>query len=185
MTSYKEMSDSELASHYREYKDSDSFSEIYDRYVKQVYRFIYSLCGNREVTEDIVSQTFFILLEELGSYNGESKLFTYIASIAKYKLYHWYRNESKLTRVYIDEESQLFEELTDETVVPIDTNYYERLEYILNQIPENYKEVLVMRYKNNESIEKIAEVLHKTAGNVRVLLHRALAAASAEATNLS
>lgn len=182
---YTSLPDSELVALYIQSRDKEAFSTVYNRYVVNLYRFVYSLCGNREVSEDIVSETFEVLLSEIGSYNGSSKLFTFIASIAKYKLYHWFRSEAQVQRVYAEDEEQVFEKAEPEEIMPIDPQYYEKLPLVLNQLHPNYRDVLEKRYIECKSIAEIAQLYKKEVNNVRVLLHRAIESASETAKALN
>ena len=58
-------------------------SEIYDRYAQNLYTYIYSLCKNQDMAEDIVKSTFLRAIEKADSFEGRSSVFTWLCSIAK------------------------------------------------------------------------------------------------------
>lgn len=52
----------------------ESFEEVYQKYLKEVYCFLLRLSGDREIAEELTQQTFAIAFEKLENFRGECKL---------------------------------------------------------------------------------------------------------------
>ena len=61
----------------------EDFERLYKEYYHRVYAFLYKLCHDREMTEEMTQDTFYELYKSIHRYNGSCELFTFIASIAK------------------------------------------------------------------------------------------------------
>ena len=51
------------------------FEEIYNKYFKDVYKFIYSICNNEHIAEEVTQETFFKALKNIDKYNGQCKFY--------------------------------------------------------------------------------------------------------------
>ena len=54
----------------------DRFAEIYDRYIKKIYSFIYYRTGHKEIAEDITSLVFMKAIDKIGSFNSSQGSFS-------------------------------------------------------------------------------------------------------------
>ena len=52
----------------------NTFEEVYQKYLKEVYCFLLRLSGDREIAEELTQQTFAIAFEKLENFRGECKL---------------------------------------------------------------------------------------------------------------
>lgn len=52
------------------------FNEIYNRYSKRLYLYIYGRCRNWDVSEDVLQTTFLKAIENIESYRGECSIYT-------------------------------------------------------------------------------------------------------------
>ncbi len=72
------------------------FEDIYKEYFEDVYKYVYSLCQNPSVAEEITQDTFFKALKSIDSYKGESKLRVWLCQIAKNTYFTFYNKEKRL-----------------------------------------------------------------------------------------
>ena len=54
------------------------FEEIYNQYFKDVYKFIYSLCRNESIAEEVTQETFFKALKNIDKYNEQCKFYVWL-----------------------------------------------------------------------------------------------------------
>jgi RNA polymerase sigma-70 factor (ECF subfamily) len=153
----------------------DAFGEIFDRYHKSIYRFIYFRVGFEETAQDLTSIVFTKLLERL----SQSKLSFlsfhlrgYLYQIARNVIVDYYRSKDKeeLPLIYNEEEVSFISEkrLMDKAVSNAE------LEYSLKSLPPDIREVVILRYIEDLSIKEVAKIVDKTPEAVRVIIHRAL-----------
>ncbi|NLL92439.1 MAG: RNA polymerase sigma factor, partial [Ruminococcaceae bacterium] len=64
---------------------------VYNEYFKDVYYYALSLAKNREIAEDITSETFFKAMNSLSSFKGKSDIRVWLCSIAKNSYFRYLR----------------------------------------------------------------------------------------------
>lgn len=161
-------------------QDQAAFTELYDRYVDKVYRFIYFKVGDQPEAEDLTAAAFLKVWQHLGQH-GVTDIKTLPAlvyRIARNVVIDHYRQSSKVETVSADsEEARAIPDLRPDPHQAAETaSDLARLERQLHELKDEYREVLVLKHVNELSIGEIAEVLGKSKGNVRVLIYRATAA---------
>lgn len=73
----------------------ESFEEVYQKYLKEVYCFLLRLSGDREMAEELTQQTFAIAFEKLENFRGECKLSVWLCQIAKHEYYAWTKKQKR------------------------------------------------------------------------------------------
>src|SRR3989339_1420536 len=160
-------------------KDKEAFIEAYDLFLNNIYRFVFFKVSNRETAEDITSQTFlktwgYIQNNELKDHKTLKSL---LYKVARNLVVDHYRQESRKQELSLDQEDSPVNLADDKQDLLKKMQLDGDMEMIgekMNEIKDEYREVIVMRYVNELSIAEIAAILEKNSGNVRVLLYRAL-----------
>lgn len=160
--------------------DRAAFIRAYDLYVDQLYRFIYFKVGNREEAEDLTSAMFlkawhYILENSLKDYKTLKALFY---KISRNLIIDHYRKSKRRETLSLDDETGI--KISDEKQ---DLNHDMELkadilvlETKLPELKDEYREVIILRFINELSIQEIADILDKSRGNVRILIYRSLQA---------
>lgn len=160
-------------------KDPEAFGKIYDSYAGRIYRFVYFKVSSVEEAQDLTADVFLkawsYLIDEKGK--DVRHLSALLYRMARNQVIDHYRSMS-------GRETQPLSEHAEETVADARMDQLKAdakidaqlLETHLRSLKDEYREVLVMSYLDELESPEIARILGKTAGNVRVLLHRALAA---------
>jgi len=163
-------------------KNQQAFINAYDLYVDQLYRFIYFKVGNSEDAEDLTSAVFLrawaYLIENKIIIEKTLKALLY--KIARNLVIDYYRkinhrNNVSLDNINVNEKNLIDEkqDLIKQSEIAFDLTIVETK---LPKLKDEYREVIVLRFINELSIDEITEILDKSKGSVRVLLHRALKA---------
>lgn len=162
-------------------KDREAFIEAYDKYLPDIYRFIYYKVSSKEEAEDIASQTFlriwdYIQNNELKSYKTLKAL---LYRVARNLIIDHYRRESTQKKaIYEEDISQLHivdEKQNLKAAMEIKEDYG-LVESKLLELKDEYREVIVLKYINGLSVAEMAEALDKSHGNIRVIVYRAMKA---------
>lgn len=144
---------------------------LYEQYQKEVYLYLYAMCKNSEIAEDLLQETF--LKAILALPENHENLRAWLYKVAR-NLYFNYRKKDK--RLVL-QDAELHDENHDEE--PLDgiirSEQRKILYQELSQLQERKREVLMLRYFGGLSQKEIAAVMHLTPENVRVLAHRAKA----------
>ncbi len=145
---------------------------IYLEYFTIVYCYILSLSKDATVAEDITQETFFRAMKKLDEFRGDSSVETWLIQIAK-RLYYNYADKSS-RRKQIDE-NQPDLRARQEGIEDgfIRKEYSQRINRILHDLKEPYKEVFMLRVYGELSFKEIGELFMKSDAWARVTFHRA------------
>ena len=154
--------------------DSNAFSEIVERFQRPVFSVVYRMVGNVEDAEDVVQDTFVKIYRHLGSFEGRSRLSTWLFQIAINRARNFLRRGKIARFVPLPAEEMPG---TDSGTSPegpvIARETLERLHLALGRIPAEQREVFVLREMEELSYREIAEALGVPLGTVMSRLSRA------------
>ena len=155
--------------------DNKSFEELLSRHKNRVFAFIMSKVKNRDITEDIFQDTFIKVINSLkkGKYNEEGKFLPWMMRISHNLVIDHFRKESKMRKIRPTSEFNIFNILDDgrknQEDLMIQTQVHADLNILIEQLPEDQKEVLKMRYFEDLSFKKISEL---TGASINTALGR-------------
>ena len=69
--------------------------ELFENYYKDVHTYLYSLCHDASLSEDLASEVFLEVVRSISSFRGESDIKTWLFSIARHKWYTWLRRKKR------------------------------------------------------------------------------------------
>ncbi|MCR4564162.1 MAG: sigma-70 family RNA polymerase sigma factor [Clostridiales bacterium] len=149
------------------------FEEIYGEYFDDVYNYIYRLSGNRDIAEEITSETFFKALKAIDGFKGECEIRVWLCQIAKNSYYSFIKKQKRSADIDISDIESLPErnESLEEQVIK--TDEANRIRSILHLIDEPYKEVFMWRVFADMSFKQIGEIFRKSDNWACVTFHRA------------
>jgi len=152
--------------------DSDAFAFFYDKYVKNIYRFVYIRVGSKQVAEDLTQDIFLKIWQHLVDKKHVKSFRAFIFRIARNTVVDHYRSsKQELPLEYMPDSVELIEGVLLSSDKNIDA---EILLKEIGKLKSEYQEVLLLKYVEDMSIEDIAHVTSKDKNNVRVTIHRAL-----------
>jgi RNA polymerase sigma-70 factor (ECF subfamily) len=158
--------------------DADAFGRLYERHAPAVFRFIYAHLNSRHDAEDLTNELFLRVWRVLPDYNDQGVPFkAYLFRIARNMVIDQYRkkNPEIISDEDIEEQNFRDERPEPEEYFEMHLERQEVREY-LQQLREEYRTVLVLRFLGDLSPNETAEVMGKSAGAIRVIQHRALIA---------
>ncbi len=153
-------------------RDPEAYAELYDAYVKQIYRFVFFKVNNREQAEDITADVFlkaWNYLQENADIKSFSGLLYRMARNAIIDLYRARTGQAEL----IGENDDISDngEWYRETHLKIAN---QTILSALQKLKQEYQEVITLRFVEELDIPEIAAIMNKKNVAVRVTLHRAL-----------
>lgn len=148
----------------------DEFSEIYNRYFKEVYRYVFSISKSEVIAEEITQETFYKAMQKIDEFQGTCKVQVWLCQIAK-NTYYTYCKSQKVRRKWQELSNAEEENLIEHQLI----NREEALQIhgILHKLEEPYKEVFHLRTFGELSFAQIAELFGKTESWSRVTYYRA------------
>ena len=158
-------------------KDADAYGQLYDFYVDRIYRFILFKVSTVEEAEDLTSEVFLKTWEYINKTNKKvqniNALFYRVARNSVIDFYRTRKFENSISEQDQLKQIQDRRNLAEETEAKMEV---EDMQKSLLKLKDEYREIIILKHIEDLSISEIAEILDKTVGNVRVLLHRAIAA---------
>ena len=167
MADYSQLDDSTLARDAS--RNADAFTELYRRYVTPLYRYLYHRLGNEKDAEDLTAQVFMDALEGLPSYRERGRFSSWLFTIARRRLTDLYRQRP--TSLLADE---LPDDAFDLQSVLEKNENHARLNQLLDELEDDRRELLQLRFAAGLEFPEIASVLGKSEGAVKMTLYRTL-----------
>ena len=144
--------------------DEDSLSILINRHQKKIYGFIYSKIEDRDITDDIFQDTFVKVIKTLKSksYNEEGKFLPWVMRIAHNLIIDNFRKDKRMPLIRETDEFSIFKTLADNSP-NVDGNLFSEqvekdLGKIIKELPEDQKEVLIMRIYQDLSFKEISDL---------------------------
>jgi RNA polymerase sigma-70 factor (ECF subfamily) len=151
------------------------FQAFYQENLGPIYRFVYSKVGNREEAEDLTSQIFLKVASGIDFNRGRQSMQKWLYLVAHATLADYWRAYYRLPTSSLDESLDMgWEGPVEETSAGTNDAAADRVQRILQALPERYREVLQCRFLLNLSIKATALRMGLTVANVKVLQYRAL-----------
>ena len=151
--------------------DAGCFSELVDVYGGRCYGYFYRLSGNKELSEELLSELFVKLVEKFGSYKGgafESWLFKIASNIFNDHL----RGKQRRKRL-LDTRRWELESGTTEPKMS-ESDRVDRLQVQLARLDAGTRELIMLRFYSQLSLKEIAKLRSEPLGTTLSRLHRAL-----------
>lgn len=143
--------------------DENALALLINRHQSKIYAFIYSKMNDRDVADDIFQDTFIKVIKTLrsNSYNEEGKFLPWVMRISHNLIVDYYRKNKKMPMLRETEEFSIFSILTDSSLniegKMIVEVIEKDLQKIILELPDDQKEVLLMRIYQDLSFNEIAE----------------------------
>lgn len=148
----------------------EDFNEIYRLYAKKVYRYIYSLCRDKTLAEDILQDTMLKALDNIGSFAGGCSVKTWLCSIARNEYFnHLKKSDNK--NVSLDENTSGKSDNAEERAIS-NLSAMEKLK-LVHALEEPFREIFTLRFYGELKFSEIGEVFGKSENWARVNFFRA------------
>jgi len=152
------------------------FSDLYRAHLRDVYSYSYYRVGNHHDAEDLTEQTFLQAYRHFERAMRESNgrpLRPWLIRIAHNLAANFYRDRSRRPESAIDDASVISSPHTTESLVEGREELARILEGV-QQLPDDRREALIMRFALGMDNREIARALGRTDGATKVLIHRAI-----------
>jgi RNA polymerase sigma-70 factor, ECF subfamily len=171
-------------------QDPELLDQLIELYQHRLMRYLLFLTGKREVSEDLFQETWMRVLIRGSQYNGKARFDTWLFTIARNLVIDLSR---KRTMASLDEMSEGGEDDRPFEVPMAGPSPLEQFQSredsaevseVLLKLDPTYREVLVLRFYEELSLDEIANVTHAPLSTVKSRLYRGLAALKPEMEQL-
>ena len=161
-TNLTTFSDSALVDQYRNGSEI-ALEKLVNRHQAQIFNFINSKVQDRDTAEDIFQDTFIKVIKTIksGKYNEEGKFIPWIMRIAHNLVIDFFRKNNRMPKVRNTEEFDIFQFIPDNSPNAehsmVQDQVVKDLQKLIQELPEDQKEVLIKRLYHDMSFKEIAE----------------------------
>lgn len=150
----------------------NEFSHIIKKYKDPIYYFILKMVRNEEDAMDLAQETFIKAYNALHGYQETYSFKSWLYTIASHHTIDFLRKKKQR------KETDLLEIDRNKPYVPlidslIKDETMRRLDGEIDRLPENYRMVILLKHKEELTIDEIAGIMDIPEGTVKVWLHRA------------
>ncbi len=143
--------------------DEAALAVLIKRHQQRLFSFIYSKVKDRDITEDVFQDTFIKVIRTLkkGTYNEEGKFLPWVMRIAHNLVIDHFRKTNRMPSFKNTNEFDIFSVLGDGNLNAekqiIKDQIHTDVRELINELPEEQKEVLIMRMYKDMSFKEISE----------------------------
>ena len=166
------MEDLDIVLAYRRHQHATCFRILYERYAGKVYSKAVTMLHKPSEAEDATQEIFTKIFLSLGKFEGQAKFSTWVYSITYNLCIDKIRRGKRSRELFaaeIEDPPDRVEEVSDEALMSMQVN---ELRYVLSQLSEAERTLLLMKYKDGVKIKTIADLLGKTESAVKMQLKR-------------
>ncbi len=170
----KSLTDEELVPQIRN-GDKELFGEIMERYEKKLLRYGRKFLSSKENIEDLVQEIFIKTYQNLKSFDTDQKFSPWIYRIAHNTFINGMKKNVR-SPIYLPDFDTLVSHPVYEDPIHAERDRQEMRKVIdkgLDQLPDNYKEIIILYYMEELSYKEIADIVRIPIGTVGIRLKRA------------
>lgn len=149
----------------------EDFEAIYVQHFDNVYKYVFSLCRNEAIAEEITQEAFYRAMEHIDKFEGKCKLYVWLCQIAKNTFLTYAKRQKRyVSETDIDLSQQIAPSFENEI---LDKETLWKLHKLLHGLSEPYKEVFSLRVFGELPFSQIGELFGKSDSWARLIFYRA------------
>ncbi len=150
----------------------ESFTLLYDAYIRKIYDFVYFKTYHKETAEDLTSLIFLKAFEKIKNFDVQKGSFSaWLYAIANNTIIDYYRgkkNEANIDDIW---------DLSAEDDISLDLenkNQLEKIRAYIRKLPAKQRNIIILRLWQNLSYKEIAQITSFTETNCKMIFSRAI-----------
>ncbi len=162
--------------------DESAFAGLVSAYLPPLYNFLFQMTQDRMTAEDLAQETFLKAWKHLSRFDRDKNFKTWLFAIGKNTAYDFFKKKKALPFSSFEdaEGNNPLENVSEDTILPDELLMREdvaaELDRVLQGIPEHYRTLLHLCYRQDFSLKEIAEILDEPYNTVKSKHTRALKA---------
>lgn len=155
--------------------DAGAFAELYNHFFPKIFGFVFKRVGHRQTCEDLVSEIFMKTFSKLDQFQWQGVGFeSWLYKIASNQIIDHYRRTGSKTTIELDQVDHLLPTGEDVFLQTVQKDDQTKIRDILSSMPDNYQQILTLKFLSELTNQEIARIMNITENNVGVLVYRAL-----------
>jgi RNA polymerase sigma-70 factor (ECF subfamily) len=167
--------DADLPAVWAAQADRAAFGVIYRRYLDRVYAYAFYALGDHHDAEDATERTFLSALRGIAGFRDEGASFrAWLFRIAHNTVANAHRSRARRPTAPLEAAGDPGSAEADPARLVAQAEELRAVLRALDELPEERRQVILLRFVDGLSAAEIGDVIGRSPGAVRVLLHRAL-----------
>lgn len=155
--------------------DNEAFGNLYERYVRKIYNYIYYRTGNVNEAEDLTAKVFQRAFRHIESYDQRGVPFSaWLYRIAHNLVANWYRDRSRKKEVSLDDHLPSNYRFDYPETEIEKSQESEKMMRALRNLPPERQQLIILKFVEGLSNQEIGVIMRKSEGAIKSLYHRTL-----------
>jgi RNA polymerase sigma-70 factor, ECF subfamily len=154
-----------------------AFALLYDRYVDQIFGYVYHRVGHRQTAEDLVSDVFLRALRRISTFKWQGVDFgAWLMTIARNRVHDHFKSARFRLEATVEEvfDSPVQDSGDNPEQALLSSDLTQQVHDAIRQLKGEQAEVLYLRFIQHLNVAETAAVMGKTDGAIKALQYRAL-----------
>lgn len=161
--------------------DQEAFTELVNYFSERVYNLALRILKSPDDASDVLQETFLAVYEKIGTFDGRSNFYTWVYRIATNFALMKLRKDKRT--ILTDEDMEAKFDSPDKMQISewrdlplhdmLSKEFRKHLDEAVDELPEIYRSVFILRDIENMSIKETSAILGITESNVKIRLKRA------------
>lgn len=154
-----------------------AFALLYDRYVDQIFAYVYHRVGHRQTAEDLVGDVFLRALRRISTFKWQGVDFgAWLMTIARNRVHDHFKSARFRLEATVEEvfDSPVQGHPDDPEQALLSADLTSQVHNAIRQLKGEQAEVLYLRFIQHLNVSETAAVMGKTDGAIKALQYRAL-----------
>ena len=151
------------------------FETLYREYYQKVYAFLYRLCADPDLAEDLTQETFLQAYKSFHKFRGDCEVFTWLAAIGKHTYFKYLKKKKlHLDAANLELVAQSYLQNEDSPEEHIHRKDVEKaVRKVVENIPKKYRDVVLLHIYAELPFSQIAQSLKISESSAKVIYFRA------------
>lgn len=148
-----------------------NIEQIYNEYFETVKKYLFCLTNNNDIAEELTQETFYRAVQKIDTFKGESKISTWLCTIARNVWYDELRKNKRIQNISEEQLMTIEDENNLEDII-LSNNDREEMHNKIQELDKVTKKVIYLRIIGELSFKEIGNILNKTENWARVTFYR-------------
>lgn len=149
----------------------EHFAPLYDKYYKQIFKYIHQRVEDRDTAFDLTSDVFLKALTNLPKYEDRGVPFSsWLYRIAFNETMQMFKN--KKDKQVINADISDLRDICEENETPFFEDYIPVIKKLILELKFDELQLVEMRFFEKRPFKEISEILNINEGNAKVKMHR-------------
>ncbi len=154
--------------------DRNAFGILVRRYQKQVFTLMHRFTNSPTEAADLTQEAFMKAYNRLETFQPGKRFFVWLYTLSLNLARDYARRNKKYAESLLEDTNSVDEKTPDQEGRLIQQGEIRAVREALNRLPDDFREALILRYRENLSMKDIARILNLSVSGAKMRIHRGL-----------